>query len=670
MRTADLFATSVALMVSAFGPSASEAAGQSIPGIERDALCPMKVEPTLVDDVECGWLTVPGHEDSSDAPLLRLPWAIARAVGPDPARDPVVVIVGGPGGATLSRLQGMLSRPRFRTIREQRDLVFLDVRGTGFSEPSVCTEVDDVLKQVDILVVGTEEVNDRLVAAAKSCADGAMTGGPDPATYNSRTVASDFAHLRRLLGYERWNLIGTSYGGRYAQTLTREDPEGVRAVVLESPVTLGQPWSRTLALREALDAVFEQCAAAPACAAAYPDLAGDIERLLIRAEESPIRVEVDRSVPLQGGQFVLTREVLVRYIQSGLGREYLSPTLPFIIHEASRGNDEVLLAFLESAIRGPRQSDLAEGLALATLCYDDADVTPEFLADVRARHPLLDTGGWFDARLDALCPHLHPARASVDERTLTDTGIPTLILGGEHDSSVPHSMFEYAAGVESGATLVSIPFAGHSIAGMCSDRFVADFIADPETLSADSCAPASVSIPFVTDVRSVAGLGRFASAVLFQYPDGGSSVRRGALTVWPLGSLLILVLAPLLWAVRWAWRRVRKPPLDRASGGTGVLWLAAISAAVSALFLVGFQSALAETMAVSPMLVLASGMPARFGWVFVLPWFLLALASAVGLSAVMAWRRGWWSPWMRLHYSLVAVAVVAFTSFLWSWPLV
>jgi hypothetical protein len=51
--------------------------------------------------VECGMVTVPEDHANPDGPKIKLAVAIVHSTSPDPAPDPVLFIVGGPGGSAL-----------------------------------------------------------------------------------------------------------------------------------------------------------------------------------------------------------------------------------------------------------------------------------------------------------------------------------------------------------------------------------------------------------------------------------------------------------------------------------------------------------------------------------------------------------------------------------------
>lgn len=62
-------------------------------------------------------------------------------------------------------------------------------------------------------------------------------------------LIADFEALRETLGFERWSILGHSYGGRLALRYAVTHPDTVARVVFENP-----PWDMVLATRTLLDA--------------------------------------------------------------------------------------------------------------------------------------------------------------------------------------------------------------------------------------------------------------------------------------------------------------------------------------------------------------------------------------------------------------------------------
>ena len=150
------------------------------------------------------------------------------------------------------------------------------------------------------------------VAATEACHRELAATGADLSVYNSTESAADFADLRKVLGYETWNVYGMSYGSYLAQTLMRDHPEGIRSVVLNSvlPTTYTAPanWWNT---RAGFDNLFQACAAEPACNAAHPHLEETFTGLVNKLEVEPLTATVrdpatgeDVKVLFDGGALV------------------------------------------------------------------------------------------------------------------------------------------------------------------------------------------------------------------------------------------------------------------------------------------------------------------------------------------------------------------------------
>lgn len=159
--------------------------------------CHVTPDPEFQNDVECGWLVVPeSRNDQGSGPTVRLAYAIARAEAEEPEPDPIIFIRGGPGLSNLAIMNRELGQSPWKELRERRDLIFVDVRGTGYSEPAICTSINDVWRETDYLFVPDEEFNLKLAQAAALCADSMTAAGRNIGAYNASTVAGDLEDLR------------------------------------------------------------------------------------------------------------------------------------------------------------------------------------------------------------------------------------------------------------------------------------------------------------------------------------------------------------------------------------------------------------------------------------------------------------------------------------------
>jgi len=179
------------------------------------------------ENAECGFLIVPENRDEPGKRTLRLAVAILKSRSANPQPDPVIYLHGGPGGSAISGASRWLDHP----LREDRDFILLDQRVTGYSEPALCPQ----LSRDDMVVAARDLSPDQATAArlalSLACRDALLERGVDLGSYNSDGSAADLVDLRRVLGYDSWNLYGISYGTKLALTTLRNSPEGIRSVV-------------------------------------------------------------------------------------------------------------------------------------------------------------------------------------------------------------------------------------------------------------------------------------------------------------------------------------------------------------------------------------------------------------------------------------------------------
>jgi len=185
-------------------------------------------------------LTVPESRSNYTGKTIQLAVAILRSPNPQRGPDPVVFLAGGPGQGTLP-LAALVAAGYAPTLA-QRDIILIDQRGTGFSQPNLsCAQ--PMQTSGKRLPFGAA-TNDRpafiqaQVDDLITCGNRLRAAGIDLRAYNSAENSADLEDLRRALGYGPWNLVGVSYGSRLALTAMRYRPETIRSMVLDSAVPL------------------------------------------------------------------------------------------------------------------------------------------------------------------------------------------------------------------------------------------------------------------------------------------------------------------------------------------------------------------------------------------------------------------------------------------------
>jgi pimeloyl-ACP methyl ester carboxylesterase len=636
-------------------------AQEPLPRFETD-VCPFEGGEWLERQrIECGYLIVPERYDVQGGRTLRIAVAVVPSTSDTPKPDPVVFLAGGPGISTLPFIRGVVAGGLWRRLRAERDLVFFDQRGTGYSDPEFCSDLDTAITRTFFEVLPEQERRLRVRQAMMQCRDRMVAAGVDAGAYHSANSARDLAALRVALGYDQWNLYGVSYGTRLALVTMRDQPEGIRSVVLAAVSPPNAPEEVLANFDRALHVVFDECAANPECAAAYPDLEQRFYAMLDEFDEDPLVITTQPTAMFPDGRMGGNGDGAAIAVFDALYREATIPLVPLIIEVfADRNEDALQVLFDVAAQRGIGVDN--RGLWLSVECYERVPyrTSDALQADADRAPRLAAHGALIRTTLDD-CDAWHEARATSAELGPAVGAIPTLILNGVFDPITPPAYGRLAAETLSNSYYVESRSGAHGVPmDGCTLQIMLDFIARPDTRPETTCNESRAPVRFLTDVHVNGGIYRMARAL-----QSGPSVA----TVAGLGVCLLTLLSALAaWPLRWLTRRVRKLPPTTPGLALAALWIAGLAAVAAVGFLVVLVWTVLRTSRTAP-LILAFGVPGSAAPLFLVPWLVLLLGIVAVTLAVAAWRHGWWNVTLRIHYTLVGAACLGFIGFLAYWRL-
>lgn len=428
--------------------------------------------------IKCSWFIAAEVRSRPAGRVVRLPVVVLKPSQPV-ERPPLVMLHGGPGGP--GGVRGMTPQVLTGPLRALGEVVLYDQRGAGLSEPALCPHHADTLARLQWVESpeGRREFWDEF---ARSCSAELRGQGIDPTAYNTTANGEDLAELRRVLGIQKWDVYGGSYGGRLAQEIMRRDPDGVRSVILASPVTRGPEHliQQPLVVQHAFERIFAACAARPACQQAFPTLEADFYTAYEELERNPLIVQVERNgvtdtARLDGRRFV---NRLRGAINRGRRR------VPLLIHEL-RSGDRMRAArlLLVDGVGG----DATDAQVLNNLvhCYDG--YTPELdrkIDSVEAivREPFRRKIGPSD------CPLWMDRFADSTDRAPVRSDIPTLIVNGHFDDRTPPEHGRFIAATLSRAYVFVFPNEGHGGRPVgCHLSILQQFHRDPFKAPDGSC---------------------------------------------------------------------------------------------------------------------------------------------------------------------------------------
>jgi pimeloyl-ACP methyl ester carboxylesterase len=186
------------------------------------------------ETIEWGYLTVPEDWEKDNGKTVKLAIAVLKSTAETSQKNkPVVIIEGGPGSGAINLVWSWLSHP----LRATSDIVLIDIRGTGWSEPKLCPDLGNEFLQ--ILAKNQSPSEDELekAKAALKCQRKLLVEEIDIRAYTSKNIAKDLHALKTHLQYDTWTVYGTSYGTYMAQVYTTHFPDDVSSVILDSPIS-------------------------------------------------------------------------------------------------------------------------------------------------------------------------------------------------------------------------------------------------------------------------------------------------------------------------------------------------------------------------------------------------------------------------------------------------
>jgi pimeloyl-ACP methyl ester carboxylesterase len=443
--------------------------------------------PGVDGPVLCGMLTVPEDRAAPSGRTISLKVVVLQATGPDRRPDPVVYLAGG-GVLPATRYARMFSQ-RFAALRRSRDIVLVDQRGTGGSNPLNCR-----------LPPAQEMGSDGYLQAVRACR-AALEARADLSRYGTPAAMADLDDVRARLGYQTLNVWGMSYGSFAAQVYARSHPSRVRTLALTGPMPLDAPMWLDLArsAQDTLDRVLAECAAQSACRAAYPDPARELAAALDRLAASPATVSVEkpdgsaRDVRFTDREF---RDLLsaAMYTARGMG------DVPHLIHAVFSGDYSPIASILSE--EAPPDAAPPRGLFLSLVCSESIPrVAPAAVAAATAGTFVGDFPTRAQLRVCAEWP-----RAALPEgfSTPVRSGAPLVAIVGALDHTTPpryaHSIVR---GFPNGRVIV-LPGRGHNDIDACVAGLIESFVEGGRAESVDAgCAAAPQPLRFRLPARIV-----------------------------------------------------------------------------------------------------------------------------------------------------------------------
>jgi len=418
--------------------------------------------PGLDAAARCGVLEVWEDRQARSGRRITLHVAVvpARLRAREP--DPVVVLAGGPGQGAISLAQQVM--PLFTKLNDTRDIVFLDQRGTGKSNPLNCDDDSQPLQSLF-----EDALPERLVNKCLAELDA------DPRQYVTPVAIQDLEDVRAALRYARVNLWGGSYGTRVALEYLRRHPDRVRTMVLDgvAPSTMKLPLSFATDGDAALKRLIEACDGEALCKKVYPDLNVMIQSLRAQLARRPLRTTILDPRTGERAEIQVNENVLLSGMFRPLYVAELASLLPLGLAAASGGDFNPLLA-QNLELADDIAENLSVGMHLSVVCAEDVKkITP---ADLQAASQSFFGRALVDDFLRA-CATWPRGTIPDDYYAPVRSDVPALLLSGGIDPATPPRHGEEVARTLPNALHVVAPHLGHGVSlHGCAPRMIESFV--------------------------------------------------------------------------------------------------------------------------------------------------------------------------------------------------
>lgn len=457
-------------------PLPTAGAQSQLPGL---ALTPCHID-LLAEQVLCGVHEVFADRERRSGVRVPIHVAVLPALRRRIERDPLFLMAGGPGQG--ARGLAPAAARYFREIRRHRDIVLVDLRGTGASGPLQCGAGGD-----EIAFLNESDA----AALARQCL---REIAADPRFYTHHESLADLNEIRAALGYDRINVWGGSWGTRAALLFALRYPKETRTVILDGAVALNMEFPKTVSAdaQAALDRLIDQCREDSACRTTFPDPRGEIDRFLQRFSGDAVTVAVRHPRTHTPQSVTLTRGIAADIIRGALYTPRDAVAVLYLIRQAA-GNDFAPLLAQMVRTASTMTDDMALGATLAVLCSEDLPNAATIDFATAAAGSIFGTT--YADLWRSRCAAWRAGPPLQEPATMTSE-VPALILSGGHDPVTPPRAGELMARHFPRHRHLVVSDAAHnaSFSG-CVPGLIAKFLADGHGDNIDEACTSRIGWP-------------------------------------------------------------------------------------------------------------------------------------------------------------------------------
>ena len=401
---------------------------------------------------KCATYKVPRDYSNLDAGEFDI--AVMKHLAPA-AIGNLVVNPGGPGGSGVDYAYSY-ETAFTKAVNESFNIVGFDPRGVGRSSAIDClTNAETDAAYASNSYPDNEAELAQMQAESEEFADKCKSDNDALQLYSTANAARDMDILRELLGDQKLNYLGKSYGTYLGTLYAKFFPDKVGRFVLDGAVdptinSAEQTLQQAVGFDSAFNAFAADCAKQSTCAL-NSDASNQIQSKLAEIRKNPIAV----------GDRKLTESLAVYGIAYGLyDKEFGWPELRSALKDLFNGDGKSLLSMADTYNRRDAKGnyDSNDASSLTVIACDDFPPSGSNVSAIKSAAPIF---GKYVAYSEIDCEYLPKPKYDLINSPI-NLQSPVLVIGTSNDPATPYQWAVKLASLLTNSVLISVSGEGHT----------------------------------------------------------------------------------------------------------------------------------------------------------------------------------------------------------------
>ncbi|MET4083955.1 pimeloyl-ACP methyl ester carboxylesterase [Pedobacter sp. UYP30] len=322
----------------------------------------VKADPRLI--LKTGYLVVPENRNKPNGRKVKIPFLYVRKPDQDAHKNISLYTTGGPGYSTTVNIDSISYNSGFLAFG---GFIAFDQRGSKRAKPCLdCMEVASAIKRS---YKDGKNKDSLLLAAVQGCRNRFKAQGVDLSAYNTVESAEDINDLRLALNVDSLNLVGVSYSGGLMLTMARIHPEGVRTLILNSPLPgyVNFEEHALFNINEALEQIFKNCET-DSSSARYKNIRARFHQYFTSITGKKFNISYKEKDSINSINVIYTKNELLDAVLDRLNSRQVSTVASVIIDIIESHHEQYVREVLDGAFEG--DVSLSLGMRYSVYCTE------------------------------------------------------------------------------------------------------------------------------------------------------------------------------------------------------------------------------------------------------------------------------------------------------------